>query len=137
MSKEITSKTVNRADLLQFNPTLNNYQDLATATALYKGQGEFQGLIYIILKLAGEAGEVAEKMGKLLRDNGVEWGSNPKEWPEEIRLSFKKEFGDVFWYIAAGMKELGYTLQDCGETNVAKLQSRQIRGVVHGSGDDR
>jgi NTP pyrophosphatase (non-canonical NTP hydrolase) len=134
---EYTYDYTRRDTLLRLEPTLNKYQDLATETALYKGQGEFQGLVYIILKLAGEAGEVAEKMGKLLRDNGVEWGSDPKTWPEDIRLNFKKEFGDVLWYIAAGMKELGYTLQDCGETNVAKLQSRQERNVVHGSGDDR
>jgi NTP pyrophosphatase (non-canonical NTP hydrolase) len=134
---EYTYDYTDRATLLHLEPTLNNYQNLAVETALYKGQGEFQGFCYVLFKLAGEAGEICEKMGKLLRDNGVEWGSNPKEWPEEIRLNFKKEFGDVFWYIAAGMKELGYTLQDCGETNVAKLQSRQERGVVHGSGDDR
>jgi NTP pyrophosphatase (non-canonical NTP hydrolase) len=132
-----TSNSLKRDELLRLNPTLNSYQDLSQESALYKGQGEFQGFCYVLFKMAGEAGEVCEKMGKLLRDNGVAWGSNPKQWPEEIRVSFKKEFGDVLWYIAAGAKELGYTLEDFGATNLSKLQSRQERGVVHGSGDDR
>jgi NTP pyrophosphatase (non-canonical NTP hydrolase) len=134
---DYTSTSFRRDELLHLNPTLNNYQDLSQESALYKGQGEFQGFCYVLFKLAGEAGEVCEKMGKLLRDNGVEWGSNPKQWSDEIRLAFIKEIGDVGWYIAAATKELGVTLEDVLAGNLSKLQSRQERGVVHGSGDDR
>lgn len=128
---------LSRKDILNQNPTLNQYQDLAYETALYPGQGEFQGLCYCLFKLGGEAGEVLEKMGKLLRDRGIEFGSNPKTWPTDVLENFKKELGDILWYIGGVGKELGFTMQEIAECNVAKLQSRQQRGVVHGSGDDR
>jgi NTP pyrophosphatase (non-canonical NTP hydrolase) len=128
---------MDRQTILQNHPTLNQYQILSQATAIYPGQGEFQGFCYILFKLAGETGEILEKMGKLLRDHGIEWGTPLKDWPEEVRIGMKKEFGDVLWYIAGGLKELGFTLQECGETNLAKLESRYNRGVIHGSGDER
>jgi NTP pyrophosphatase (non-canonical NTP hydrolase) len=126
-----------RAELLNQEPTLNNYQNLALNTAVYKGQGTFQGLCYCLFKLAGEAGEVNEKMGKLLRDNSVEWDSDPKSWPDEIHEAFVKELGDVLWYIGGVAKELGFTMQHVGEVNLEKLESRQERGKIHGSGDNR
>lgn len=126
-----------RKELLIENPELNEYQFLSGQTALYPGQGEFQGLVYCLLKLGGEAGEVLEKVGKLLRDSGVEWDSDPKSWPADVQLAIKKELGDVLWYIGGVARECGWTLQDVAETNLDKLESRQNRGMIHGSGDNR
>ena len=126
-----------RKDLLHDYPTLNNYQELSGQTAIYPGQGEFQGLCYCLFKLGGEAGEIFEKMGKLLRGRGIEWDANPKSWPDDIKDAFKKELGDVLWYLGGVSRELDFTLQDVGETNLEKLESREQRGVIHGSGDNR
>ncbi len=80
--------------------------------------------------LVGEAGEVAEKMKKVLRDNdGV--------ISEEKREEITKELGDVLWYIANLSKELNVSLEDVAQKNIEKLQSRQQRNELHGSGDNR
>jgi NTP pyrophosphatase (non-canonical NTP hydrolase) len=128
-----------RAKTLKSNPTFNQYQSLAQDTALYTGKGSFRGLCYILFKLAGESGEVLEKMGKMLRgDEGEDyWDTDPKTWPQEIKDKFKKETGDVLWYLAGAAQELDMTLQEIAETNLEKLQSRQERGVTYGSGDER
>jgi NTP pyrophosphatase (non-canonical NTP hydrolase) len=126
-----------RAEQLKENPTFNLYQELTGSTAVYPGRETFQGLCYCLFKLSGEVGEISEKMGKLLRDRGVGWDSNPRDWPQDILDAFKKELGDVQWYIAQTSHEFGFSLQDVAETNLEKLQSRQERGVVHGSGDNR
>ena len=86
--------------------------------------------IYPTLGLVGEAGEVAEKMKKVLRDND---GVISEEKKEEIT----KELGDVLWYIANLSKELNVSLEDVAQKNIEKLQSRQQRNELHGSGDNR
>ncbi len=107
--------------------TLNEYQVRAGATAIYPGRGGLLGRCYVGLKLAGEAGEVAEKLGKALRDNhGV-----------ADREAIGKELGDVLWYLAQAAHELGLTLDDVAKANLAKLSDRAARGVIGGSGDNR
>ena len=80
--------------------------------------------------LAGESGEVAEKIKKVIRDKN-------SEIDEETRLALKKELGDVFWYIAALCDEVGLDMEDVAESNINKLLDRQQRNVLHGSGDNR
>ncbi|MBC7512273.1 nucleoside triphosphate pyrophosphohydrolase family protein [Candidatus Saccharibacteria bacterium] len=83
-----------------------------------------------ILGLSGEAGEVAEKMKKILRDqNG--------EMTETDKKEFIKELGDILWYINSTAHYLGYTLDDVAQANLDKVLSRKARGVSHGSGDNR
>lgn len=108
--------------------TMDEYQGLALDSAIYDDQFL---VLYPALKLAGEAGEVAEKVGKRLRDHGGAF--DDPEWKE----SMKKELGDVLWYIAALADDLGYTLEEVAEANLTKLASRAARGVLQGSGDDR
>lgn len=112
--------------------TLNNYQELAMRTAYYPREvsGDVSNLIYPALKLNGEAGEVAEKIGKLLRDKGGELDQ------ESVRL-LVLELGDVLWYVAALATELGVTLEDIASANISKLMSRKERRMLEGSGDDR
>lgn len=85
---------------------------------------------YPTLGLAGETGEVCDKLKKAIRDkNGVVDSFDRDE--------IKKELGDVLWYISAIANELGLTLEDVAKTNIAKLTSRRDRNVLHGFGDNR
>lgn len=104
------------------------YQKKSRVTALYPNQGN--NFIYPVLGLTGEAGEVAEKIKKVIRDNN---GVVSEERREEI----KKELGDVLWYMAQLATELGLDLDDVAQTNIAKLMSRLERGTLSGDGDNR
>jgi NTP pyrophosphatase (non-canonical NTP hydrolase) len=108
--------------------TLDEYQEAARSTAIYPNQGS--NPIYPTLGLCGEAGEVAEKMKKIMRDG------DGKITPEKA-IELRKEIGDVLWYIANLSWEVGYTLEEVGAENIAKLKSRQERSKLHGSGDNR
>jgi NTP pyrophosphatase (non-canonical NTP hydrolase) len=121
----------------QFDGTLNNYQHHATSTAVYPGQGCFWGLCYVSLKGSGEAGEFNEKVGKLLRDDGLKHDSTPIDIPVEKRDALILEIGDELWYVAAKCNELGITLEQAARANLEKLASRQERGKLAGSGDFR
>lgn len=107
--------------------TLNDYQRQALTTAQY---GEGNRIIYPTLGLTGEAGELADKVKKVLRDNG---GIFTDEKKKDIIF----ELSDVLWYCAALANDLGYTLDDVAVMNIEKLKSRQERGVIGGSGDNR
>lgn len=111
---------------------LSEYQEAAHRTSLETrfGSGPMGRLIYPTLKLAGEAGEFAEKVGKILRDRAGELG-------DEERAALAYELGDVLWYLPEAATVLGLDLDAVGERNIAKLRSRARRGVIQGSGDDR
>ncbi len=110
---------------------LQAYQDQARSTARYPSD---VALLYPTLKLAGEAGEVAEKLGKAMRDAGWLPG---QPVPTELRDALVKELGDVLWYVASVAVDLGSSLEEVAKVNVEKLASRAERGVIHGSGDER
>lgn len=105
--------------------TMNEYQNLALETAVYP-----QPIIYPTLGLTGEAGEVSDKIKKVLRDNNSQFTADKK-------FEIAKEIGDVLWYCATLSHDLGYTLEDIARMNYEKLHSRQERGKLHGSGDNR
>lgn len=106
---------------------MNAYQAAAKETAVFPKD---LGIVYTTLGLTSEAGEVADKVKKVIRDNdGV--------FTEEIRDAIKRELGDVLWYVSGLAWELGYTLEDVAATNITKLSSRFQRGQIGGSGDDR
>mgnify|MGYP001361288539 CR=1 FL=1 len=107
---------------------LNQYQQRARSTALYPDVGN--NPIYPTLGLAGESGEVADKVKKVIRDkDGV--------FDQETREALKLELGDVLWYVAQLASELGLALEDVGQANLEKLASRAKRGRISGDGDDR
>lgn len=88
------------------------------------------GFVYPMLGLAGECGEVAEKLKKVIRDyNGI----ITDEYLEKIT----KELGDILWYVSSVSSELHISLSRVIDLNVEKLSSRKDRDAVHGSGDDR
>lgn len=103
------------------------YQDKIKITAKYPANVR---VLYPALGLAGETGEVCEKIKKVYRDNN---GVFTNDKVEEI----KKEMGDVLWYLQALCNDLGINFQDVAEKNVEKLLSRLDRGVINGNGDNR
>lgn len=98
--------------------TFEEYQGEAKQTALYPNR--LNNLEYPTLGLAGEAGEVANIVKKIQRDHGG-------EITDETRAKLKDELGDVLWYISACADELGLTLAEIAEFNVAKLAARHNR----------
>ena len=107
---------------------LSDYQERSRATAVYPDAGS--NLLYPTLGLCGEAGEVAEKVKKMVRDDdGV--------LSIERRDAIAKELGDVLWYLAQLATEAELDLDAIAEANLAKLLSRHERNVLQGSGDDR
>ncbi len=106
---------------------ISEYQRLSRRTAEYPREA---WLAYPALGLAGEAGEVAEHAKKAIRDDGGVLSG-------ERREAMAKELGDVLWYVAQLASELDLDLNQVAEANLQKLLSRQRRGVLSGSGDDR
>ena len=107
---------------------LTDYQRASRATAVYPGAGE--NLTYPALGLCGEAGEVAEKVKKTIRDDGGVLGA-------ERRAALGAELGDVLWYVAQVATEAGLDLDEIAAGNLAKLRSRHERSMLQGSGDER
>ena len=107
---------------------LNDYQKAAMETAVFP---ERNGYSYTALGLAGEAGEIANKVKKFIRD-----GYTPEELPEKLH-HLKDELGDVLWYVAAMAKVLEIDLETVASNNLNKLKSRMERGTLSGSGDNR
>lgn len=112
--------------------SLNEYQYLALRTADYPDKGS--NLLYPALGLAEEGGEVAGKIKKLWRNDGI---TNGHKVPEDKREAIVKELGDALWYISAVAMELGVTLETVANKNIDKLCDRQARGVIKSEGDNR
>ena len=115
-------------------PTMSRYQDTATQVAFYPGQGTPLGVAYCALKLNGEAGELAEHVGKAMRDDGY---VVREELTPARKLSLIREMGDVMWYLAALCNELDIRMEQVAYANLNKLSSRSERGTLSGSGDNR
>jgi len=101
---------------------MNDYQRAAVSTAIYKKE---HAVIYPALGLAAEAGEVANKVKKILRDGKFD------------REAIADKVGDCMWYIAALCRDLNIDMQDIANNNIKKLKDRLERGVLSGSGDNR
>ncbi len=108
----------------------NEYQILSSRTATFEGKvGEYK-LMYLCLGLAGESGEVIEKIKHVIRDQeGV--------ITDDKREGIKRELGDVLWYIAQLARTCDLTFDDVAQTNIAKLADRHKRGVIRSEGDSR
>jgi NTP pyrophosphatase (non-canonical NTP hydrolase) len=106
----------------------HTYQQRSRATACYPDAGA--NPIYPTLGLCGEAGEVADKVKKVLRDQGGEFSA-------EVIAALQLELGDVLWYVAQLATELGLELDQVAQANLEKLASRSARNVISGSGDSR
>jgi NTP pyrophosphatase (non-canonical NTP hydrolase) len=109
--------------------TLNHYQSVASITATYPETttSSLQAIAYCTLGLTGEAGEIANKVKKLIRDGDS----------EVKRKEIVAELGDVLWYLSQLAMELQQTLGEVAAKNLDKLADRKVRGVISGSGDTR
>ena len=87
-------------------------------------------LVYPVLGLANEAGEVSGKVKKLFRDKGG-------ILDDADRQALTAELGDVLWYLAEVCTQAGIELADVANDNLVKLASRMERGTIQGSGDNR
>ena len=111
---------------------MDDYQNDASGFAIYPKEFRVAniGITYAVLGLSSEAGELAGVLKKVHRDNDSIIDSDTLE-------KMAKELGDVLWYVAQVAEELGYDLSEIAALNFKKLASRQERGALGGSGDDR
>ena len=108
---------------------INDYQRAARRTSLQTDIGG-DYVVYPLLGLMAEAGELANKIKKIHRDNGGQY-SYPA-W-----LDLKAELGDILWYVAELASQMNFTLEDVAASNLSKLADRQKRGAISGNGDAR
>ncbi len=107
---------------------LNEYQTLALRTASPKDKKN--ELFHLLLGLCGEAGEIAEKSKKIIRDHD-------SDFSKFDAADLTKELGDVLWHVAVIADYFDIPLETVGDANIKKLASRLERGVIGGSGDNR
>jgi NTP pyrophosphatase (non-canonical NTP hydrolase) len=104
---------------------LEEYREHTRETSIYDPNDAFE---YTIFGLCSEAGEVAGKYKKFLRDD-TDW--------DTLQDDIAKELGDVMWYVDRIADEFGLSLTTILEANVAKLQARKVNNTLGGSGDER
>ena len=109
---------------------LDDYQARAAQTDFTTNDDPVFSRMYLSMGLAGETGEVVEKMKKVVRNAGGEVSG-------EKRDEIKKELGDVLWYLSQLARSLGISLNDVAETNLQKLADRAARNVLKSEGDSR
>lgn len=107
--------------------TLNEYQTAALSTAIYPNDGTIS---YLALGITGEAGELADKVKKVMRDKGG-------VFTDEDKHAIALELGDALWYAANMAKVIGYDFAEIAQMNIDKIKGRVQRGTLHGSGDYR
>lgn len=101
------------------------FEEYQRASATFAQENIKESLPYLGLGLTGEAGEVAEKLKKYIRDGVI------------VEKDVAKELGDVLWYVSQLASYWNIPLEDVARGNLEKLGSRQTRGKIGGSGDDR
>ena len=120
---------------------LNKYQEKAMTTCMPSSDN----FAYMMLNLVGEVGEFASKVAKMIRKEQLSIDSNGLSIPTRymvkvdtiVEKELKQEIGDVAWQLAGLCKVMGWTLEEVCQANLDKLASRQDRGVIDGSGDNR
>ena len=108
---------------------LDQYQKMALQTANIE-ELQIPPIVYCAMGLAGESGEVCEKIKKLYRDKQGQIDFKDKE-------ALSKELGDVLWYVATLAHYAGLSLHNIADLNLAKLASRKLRNKIQGEGDNR
>ena len=108
----------------------NEYQKLAARTATFENKEAWYPLMYVALGVAGESGELIEKLKKVMRnDDGV--------ISEEKREGMKQEIGDILWYLSQFARLIDVSFQDVAQANIDKTWDRAQRGVLKSEGDNR
>lgn len=122
----------------------NEYQEKASSLAIYplttvveNGKAVGASYIYPVMGLCGEAGELANKVKKLIRDKKGKIRDENGELLSEIKEEITGEIGGILWYIQQVCTEFDLELNDVAQYNIKQLDSRKERGVLQGSGDNR
>lgn len=110
--------------------TFQEYQQKAKTTAKYPGVGEFMGMAYCALGLTGEAGETANQIKKVVRDD------SSSRTPDRL-AKIRHEIGDTLWYLSQLCTELGMNLEEVGQENLDMLAKRAADGKISGEGSIR
>jgi NTP pyrophosphatase (non-canonical NTP hydrolase) len=108
----------------------SEYQKSANKTAKFQGAQKEQALLYVTLGVAGEVGELVNKVKKILRDDK---GKLTKEKARELQF----EAGDVLWYLSQIARLTGSSIEKVADMNIKKLKERTKKGTIHGAGDHR
>ena len=108
--------------------TFDEYQKLSTTTAQYSSF--IPPWVYLSMGLAGESGEVVDKLKKVARNHDG-------AFTDEAKLEIQKELGDVLWYVSQLCEQLGISMEDVAQMNRAKLDDRKTRGTIKSRGDNR
>ena len=111
----------------KYKMDFTKYQQTAVETAIYP---DTHRILYPALGMAGEAGEVANKVKKIIRDG-------PENMPDDWKDQLASEIGDVLWYCAALSNDIGIPLALIAAQNRDKLLARKQKGTLQGSGDTR
>lgn len=119
-------------EILTPGMTLMEYNEEAMNLGFYEDM-----LIYPALGLAGEAGEVANKVAKLVRDKDLMDLDPIVDLEMEDKLEIARELGDVLWMVTATANDIGFDLDEIAAMNLSKLKDRAKRGTLQGSGDNR
>ncbi len=111
----------------------NDYQSQADLLARYDKvkKAKIPLWLFLAIGIAGEAGEILEKLKKHIRKHGA------SPIPPDLKEQLKAEMGDVLWYLAELASALDLSLTEVAKTNIKKLNSRKKRGVLMGEGDNR
>jgi NTP pyrophosphatase (non-canonical NTP hydrolase) len=107
---------------------INEYQENAKLTSVYPKE---YSIIYPTIGLAGECGEVCEKIKKQIRDKNSDFLN------EVFKKDIIKELGDVLWYVAILASDLNITMEEIAYTNILKLNERKNNNKINGNGDNR
>ena len=119
-------------EILTPGMTLMEYNEEAMNLGFYEDM-----LIYPALGLAGEAGEVANKVAKLVRDKDLMDLDPIVDLEMDEKLEIARELGDVLWMVTATANDIGFDLDEIAAMNLSKLKDRAKRGTLQGSGDNR
>jgi NTP pyrophosphatase (non-canonical NTP hydrolase) len=112
---------------------MKEFQNQTLSTAVYydKGERTMAAFNYCVVGLCGEAGELANKWKKVLREDPR------KGEASEYYAGLRKELQDVLWYVARAMDELGADMGFEAEELLLRIADRKSRDVIKGSGDNR
>lgn len=119
----------------------NDYQQQATRTAVgVYSEKEIMFIIYPLLGLSGEIGELTDKIKKILRNNNFHTSEEVLYFlstNEEIKISLIKEIGDILWYLSEFSRRIDVEFNLVAETNLTKLFDRLNRNMIKSEGDNR
>jgi NTP pyrophosphatase (non-canonical NTP hydrolase) len=119
----------NNYDFREKNMNFDEYRDRARETADYPQNTTKEVLSYLGMGLAGESGEIANKLKKYLRGDF--------NLDEDRKRDLALEIGDCLWYLSEISHAIDYSFSEIAEMNIEKLSLRKLKNTIKGDGDNR